>query len=247
MKTTIIIEDEANARALLKRYVEKYCDLKVIGDAENVAEGMALILELKPDLVFLDISLPGQNGFELIRQLEPVNFEVIFVTAFDQYAIQAIKMSAVDYLLKPVDIAELRIAAQKAVARIDNRNANRNLEILLGNLNQNTTSRKIAIPDGHGFVYEEISNIIRLKADGRYTEIYTSGKKYVVTRNLGEFDKMLSQYSFLRVHHSHLINPTYISSYDKSDGGFLIMKDNSEVEVSRRNKEELLSFLKSMK
>lgn len=248
MKKAILVEDESHARALLKRYVEKYCELDVIGEAENVSEGVQLVLERKPDIVFLDISLPGLNGFELIRQLQPISFEVIFVTAFDQYAIQAIKLSAVDYLLKPIDIGELRVASLKAIERINFKNVNRNLDILLDNISHNTTSRKIAIPDGHGFVYEEISNIIRLKASGRYTEIFTaSGKKYLVTRNLGEFDKMLSQYTFLRVHHSHLINPVHISSYDKSDGGFLIMNDKSEVEVSRKNKEELLRFLKTMK
>src|SRR6185295_13168942 len=117
MKTAIIIEDELNARLLLKRYSEKYCEIKVVGEAESVNDGAQLILEKKPDMIFLDISLPGQNGFELIRLLQPISFEVIFVTAFDQYAIQAIKMSAVDYLLKPIDISELRIAVQKAIER----------------------------------------------------------------------------------------------------------------------------------
>ncbi len=248
MRTAVIIEDELNAKLLLKRYSEKYCEIEVIGEAECVNDGVQLILEKKPDMIFLDISLPGQNGFELIRLLQPVSFEVIFVTAFDQYAIQAIKMSAVDYLLKPIDIGELRIAVQKAIERINLKNVNRNLDILLDNISHNSSSRKIAIPDGHGFVYEEISNLVHLKAQGRYTEIFTvSGKKYIVTRNLGEYDKMLSQYSFLRVHHSHLINPIHISSYDKSDGGFLVMKDKSEIEVSRRNKQELYSYLKTIK
>jgi two-component system LytT family response regulator len=244
MKTAIIVEDEMNARALLRRYLEKYCETEVIGEVESVSDGVDMVLEKKPDMVFLDISLPDHNGFELIRRLQPVEFEVIFVTAYDQYALQALKLSAVDYLLKPVDISELRQSVQKARERIDYKRSNENLLVLLENLKQ-PESRRIAIPDGHSYVYEDVANIIRLRAQGRYTEIYTvANKKYTVTRNLGEFDKMLSQYKFLRVHHSHLVNPQHISSFEKQDGGFLIMKDKSSVEVSRKNKEALMNFLK---
>ncbi len=244
MKTAVIIEDEINARDLLKRYLEKYCDIEVAGDAGSVGAGVKVILDKKPDIVFLDISLPDQNGFDLITRLQPVEFEVVFVTAYDQYAIQAIKMSAVDYLLKPIDISELRVAVQKAKDRIDYKHSNQNLQVLLDNL-KHPSNKRIAIPDGHGFVYEDVSNIIRLRAHGRYTEIFiASGKKYLVTRNLGEFEKILVQHDFLRVHHSHMVNPAHIASFEKQDGGFLVMKDNSFVEVSRRNREALMSYLK---
>jgi two-component system LytT family response regulator len=243
MRTAVIIEDEMHARALLRRYLEKYCEIMVSGEAENVEEGIEAILDKKPDMVFLDISLPDQNGFELIRRLQPVNFEVIFVTAYEQYAMQAIKLSAVDYLLKPIDIGELRQAVQRAGDRIEYKRHNENLLVLLENMKQ-PENKRIAIPDGHSYVYEEISNIIRLRAQGRYTEIFTAGKKYTVTRNLGEFDKILSQYRFLRVHHSHLINPIHIVSFEKQDGGFLIMKDKSSVEVSRKNREALMAYLR---
>jgi two-component system LytT family response regulator len=244
MKTAVIIEDELNARALLRRYLEKYCQIKITGEAETVLAGVEMILEQKPDMIFLDISLPDHNGFELIRRLQPVVFEVIFVTAYDQYALQAIRMSAVDYLLKPIDISELKLAVQKAGERIDYKRKNHNLTILLENLGH-TDKRRIAIADGHSYVYEDVANIVRLRAQGRYTEVYTlQGKKYTITRNLGEFDKMLSQYRFLRVHHSHLVNPEHIISYEKHDGGFLLMKDKSSVEVSRKNREALITFLK---
>ncbi len=246
MKTAVIIEDEPNARALLHHYVVKYCELSIAGEAENVGNGVRLILEKKPDLVFLDISLPDHSGFELIKRLHPVGFEIIFVTAYDQYALQAIRMSAVDYLLKPVDISELRQAVQRAKERIEYKRYNENLKVLLENLKQSEIKR-IAIPDGNSFQYEDTANIIRLQARGRYTEIFTSNnKKYTVTRNLGEFDKLLSQYKFLRVHHSHLINPVHILSFEKRDGGFLIMKDRSSVEVSRRNRETLMDFLRNI-
>jgi two-component system, LytTR family, response regulator len=245
MTKAIVVEDELNARELLIKYLTKYCELEVIGEAGDVEEAETLIAKLKPDIVFLDISLPIHNGFELIERLQPIDFEVIFITAYDQYAIQAIKISAIDYLLKPISISELKLAVTKAKAKIAGKNQNKNLNILLENLNQNNQSKKIAIPDGSSYIYEEISNIVRLQADGRYSNIYTlSGKKYLVTKNLGEFDKLLTPYSFLRVHHSHLINPNHIHSYEKIDGGHLIMVDKSHVDVSRKNKEDLIRFLK---
>lgn len=243
MIKSIIIEDEINARALLRRYLEKYCQVEVSAEAGSVAEGITAILEHKPDIVFLDISLPKQNGFELIQQLQPINFEVIFVTAYDQYAIQAIKLSAIDYLLKPIDISELRQAVLRAEERIQSKQGSQNLAALADNLKQHENKR-IVIPDGHSYIYEEIANIIRLQAQGRYSEIYTVGKKYTVTRNLGEFDKLLHPSNFLRVHHSHLINPLHIASFEKNDGGYLVMKDGSTVEVSRKNREALISFMK---
>lgn len=245
MTKAVVVEDELKARELLVKYVSKYCDTEVVGEAGNVDDAETMINDLKPDLIFLDISLPIHNGFELIERLQPINFEVIFITAYDQYAIQAIKMSAVDYLLKPVSISELKIAVQRAKEKIATKNRNKNLNVLLENLNQNHQSKKIAIPDGTSYIYEEVANIIRLQADGRYTKIYTSaGKHYMVTKNLGEFDKLLAPYSFLRVHHSHLVNPKHIDSFEKTDGGHLIMDDKSYVEVSRKNKEELIKFLK---
>lgn len=247
MCKTVIVEDELNARQLLRRYLEKYCDLKILEEAETFEQGVNAILEFKPDIVFLDISLGAQNGFDLLKQFPYVDFEVIFVTAFDEFAIQAIRLSAVDYLLKPIDIVELKAAVERAKEKIVSKRISQNLLLLLENLDRNELSKKIAIPDGHSYIYEQISNIIRLRAQGRYTEIFTSaGKKYTVTRNLGEFDKMLAPYKFLRVHHSHLVNSIHISSFEKKDGGFLIMRDNSYVEVSRKNREELVSFLKRL-
>lgn len=245
MISAVIVEDEIKASELLKRYAEKYCEVNVIGEAPDVDEAERIIKACKPDIVLLDISLPLYNGFELLERLKPFDFEVIFVTAYDQYAIQAIKLSAVDYLLKPVSINELKTAIQNAKSRIAEKRKNRNLEVLLENLNSGNQSCKIAILDGSSYIYQEVANIVRLKASGRYTEIFTvQGTKYTVTRNLGEFDKLLSRYHFLRVHHSHLINPVHIKSYEKGEGGHLIMTDNGHVEVSRRHKEEILKFIK---
>lgn len=245
MTTAVIIEDEIHAQALLNRYLVKYCDTQVLGIAETVESGIDLILESHPQIVLLDISLPDHDGFELLRRLQPVNFEVIFITAFDQYAIKAIRMNAVDYLLKPVDIGELRSAISKAKERIASECDKINLKLLLDNLNKQPIIKRIAIPDGHSYFYEDIANIVRLRAQGRYTEIFLcSGKKHTVTRNLGEFEKQLSPYHFLRVHHSHLVNPEFINAFDKHDGGFLLMKDNSVVEVSRRNRHMLIKYLR---
>lgn len=244
MTTAVIIEDEIHAQELLKKYLEKYCNIKVIGTANTAALGIELILNCSPQIVFLDISLPDNDGFEILRVLHPIDFEFIIITAFNQYAINAIRMNTVDYLLKPVDIGELRVAVSKAKDRLTNKSDRTNLQILIDNFNKQISNKRIAIPNGHSYYYEEISNIIRLHAQGRYTELFLcSGKKHMVTRNLGEFEKQLSQFHFLRVHHSHLVNPDYISSYQKNDGGYLVMKDNSIVEVSRRNKNLLLKYL----
>lgn len=245
MNTAIIVEDEENVRQLLVHYAEKYCGLKILATAENVDKAYLAVLENNPDIVFLDISLPGQNGFELLNKIKPINFEIIFVTAFNEYALQALKISAVDYLLKPVDIAELKEAVFKAQERIKAKKHTQNLEILLENLQQSSQApRKLAIPDGHGFVYEDIANVIRLKAHGRYTEIFlTQNRKYLVTKNLGEFDEMLAGSNFVRVHHSHLVNPIHIANYDKSNGGFLNMSDGSYIEVSKRKKDNLKNLM----
>lgn len=241
-----IVEDESNARDLLKHLCEKYCELEVTGTAENVDEAETGILDCKPDLVFLDISLPVHNGFELVKRMSPVDFQIIFVTAYDEYALQAIKASAVDYLLKPVSISELKRAVEKARNQANRQQKLDNMEQLLSQLQAGAPAKKISIPDGKGMIYLEITKIIRCKANGRYTEIYLdSGGKHLVTRNLGEFEQLLSPHGFIRVHHSHLINPAFMTAFEKSDGGFVKMKDGSEVEVSRRKRDDLFRSLKN--
>lgn len=242
----VIVEDEANARDLLRHLCEKYCDLEIVGTAETVDEAEILILDTKPDLVFLDISLPVHSGFELVKRMDPVDFQVVFVTAYDAYALQAIKASAVDYLLKPVAISELKKAVEKARNQLNQREQLDNLENLIHQLQAGAPSKKISIPDGKGMLYIEITDIIRCKANGRYTELFLeTGQKHLITRNLGEFEQLLTPYGFIRVHHSHLINPSHLLSFDKSDGGFIKMKDGSEVEVSRRKRDDLFRGLKN--
>lgn len=242
----LIVEDEANARDLLKHLCEKYCDLEVAGTAGSVDEAELFILDHKPELVFLDISLPVHNGFELVQRMSPVDFQIIFVTAYDEYALQAIKASAVDYLLKPVSISDLKKAVEKAKNQASRQQKLDNMEQLIMQLQAGAPVKKISIPDGKGMIYLEITKIIRCKANGRYTEIYLeSGDKHLVTRNLGEFEQLLTPHGFIRVHHSHLINPAHLMAFEKADGGFVKMKDGSEVEVSRRKRDDLFRSLKN--
>ncbi len=244
MNSAVIIEDETNARDLLTHLCVNYCNLEIVGTADNIVEGEKLLRLLNPDILFLDISLPGKNGFELLKRIQPMETQVIFVTAYNEFAIKAIKVSAVDYLLKPIEIKELKTAVEKALYNIQQKNINQQLTALIENLGGMPNKRKIAIPESNGMQYIEISEIIRLKAMGRYSEVYLkSGKKMVVSRNLGEFEILLNPHEFIRVHHSHLINSKHVVAFEKSNGGHLKMSDGSTVEVSRRKKEELFKRL----
>lgn len=244
MNRAVIVEDETNARDLLTHLCVKYCNLEIVGTADNIEDGEKLLRALKPEILFLDISLPGKNGFELLKRIQPLESQVIFVTAYNQFAIQAIKVSAVDYLLKPIEINELKSAVKKAVYNVQQKKINQQLNALIENMGAMPGNRKIAIPESNGMQYIEIMEIIRLKAMGRYTEVYLkSGKKMVVSRNLGEFEILLNPHEFIRVHHSHLINAKHVVAFEKSNGGHLKMTDGSTVEVSRRKKDELFNRL----
>lgn len=234
-----IVEDELNSRNLLKHFIEKYGRITVCGEAESYEQAIPEIRALQPDIVFMDISLPDKDGFEILNEIGERNFELIFVTAFEQHALKALKINAVDYLLKPVDISELLIAIEKAGERIRLQN-----EKSESNRSNGIREERLLIPNGQEILLEPLENIIRLKASGRYSEIFLiSQKKYVITKNLGEFEKLPVLQNFIRVHNSHLINPAHIKAFEKSDGGSLLMSDGSRVEVSRRNRDQILSFL----
>jgi len=239
----IIIDDEPDGRTVLHTLIKMYCpQVEVMGESSSGEQGLSMIEELNPELVFLDIDMPGMNGFSLLKRLKEITFEVIFVTAHHHYALKAIKHSALDYLLKPVDKTELIQAVEK-FAHNEQHQVNERMSFLLkndakepGELNQ------IILNVREGYIFAEINDIIRCEADGNYTiVIFKNGDKQVACKTLKEFETILSQNNFWRIHKSHLINLKYLKKYVKGDGGGnVVMTDNSEIEVSRRNKDAFL-------
>jgi two-component system, LytTR family, response regulator len=246
MIKAVIIDDEEGARESLANIIGRYfSEITVVAKAAGVDDAYEQINNTNPDIVFLDIEMPSGSGFSLLERFEKVNFEVIFVTAFDHYAIKAIKFSALDYLLKPVDIDDLK----EAITHFKNKNrtsvssVNTQLDVLFNNLKKDG-AKKIAIPDTHGFSYIDFSEIIRCESDGNYTTFHLTGnKKIISSRTLGEYESLLESENFFRVHRSHIINLSHLVRYVKGEGGYVVMSDGSSVEVSRRKKQEFLDGL----
>ena len=247
MINAIIVEDEEKSRNALKKLLSTFCpDINVKAEADSVDDALQIINNNAIDLIFLDIEMPEKNGFELIKSLDKGTYEVIFITAFNNYALDAIKISAIDYLLKPIDIEELIEAVNKAQKQIGIKNSNDRLTHLVDNLNDKK-NQKIGIPTMQGFSFINIEEIIRCEADQRYTQIHTKdGKKCMSTRNLKEFEHLLEQHPFFRVHHSHLINLNFIDKYVKGEGSYVIMIDGANVAVSRRRKDKFLEQLNTL-
>ena len=243
MLKAIIIDDEPDCCETLSMLLERYCpEVGVIAVCHSGAEALQAIPEQKPQLVFLDIEMPHMNGFQLLEQLPAIDFELVFTTSYDQYAIKAIRFSALDYLLKPVDREELRQAVQK-VAKRQQPPLPQQLEILLQKLHQPATS-KIAIPTMEGLQMIPVASIITCKSDSNYTTLYLKGKqKITASRTLKEVEEMLEGLSFLRVHQSHLVNLDEVGKYVRGEGGYLVMSDGSAVDVARSRKDLLLQKL----
>ncbi len=246
MIRTCIIDDESKARNALKNLLSAHCpNLEVIGEADCVEAGIKLIGSMKPELVFLDVQMPDGTGFDLLEKIGDVKFKVIFASAYDKFAIQAFRFSALDYLQKPVEPEKLIDACAK-LGSGDERyeELNKKLEVLLSNKN---SFEKIALPTLDGIIFVKIEDIIRCESDSNYTNIFLrSEKKIIVSKTLKDYDEMLSPINFFRIHKSHLINLKYLERYKKGEGGFVIMEDGSELEVSRRRKEEFMNALQKL-
>jgi two-component system LytT family response regulator len=241
MIKAMIVDDEQASIDLLRWLVEQYCpDITSVKWARNVQDAIPLIHSFKPDIVFLDIQMPHQSGFDLLTTIDNWDFEVIFTTAYNEFAIQAIRFSALDYLLKPIDESELKKAIDRYKVKLIYAPAG---EVLFRNFIQNIsqTNRedfKLALADSSEIKYVHLKEIIRLQAESNYTHIFlTNNKVFVSAKTLKEYDEMLHGHHFLRVHKSHLVNPAHIQAYDKQ--GILQMSDDSKVEVARRKKEFL--------
>ncbi len=245
--TAVIIEDEKNSRELLKSIIQSGCpDIVILGEAENVKEGVELIKNVKPQIVFLDISMSDGTGFDLLSQLGNLKLDVVFTTATDKFAIKAIKYSAVDYLLKPIDADELKAAVQKITERKENTPNIENLNFLINHLKQqDELFQKITLPTGNAFEVVAVKDIVRCEAEGSYTYFYISnGKKFMVSASLKHYEDLLPESDFIRVHHHHLINMNHVTRFLKQDGGYAIMSDGAQIEVSRRKKDSFLERLK---
>lgn len=244
MIKSIIIDDEHNSVEALHEMLTRYCPVvSVVASANNITTAKELIIQHQPDLIFIDIEMPFGNAFDLLNSIHKINFDVIFVTAFDNYALNAIKLSALDYLLKPVSIKELQAAVAKAEVKISSRNINTRIENLLYNLKSPpSSSKRLALPTFEGLIFLDTDDFVRLEASNNYTFIFLKDKnKIIVSRPLKEFESLLDMNNFSRVHHSHIINHNYIKKYHRGRGGYVEMEDGSAIEVSTRKKDEFLS------
>lgn len=240
----LIIDDEKKSRESLKNLLLEYCtDVSIEGMADTVEKGLELIKQTNPQLVFLDIEMQSSTGFDLLKKVVKLNFEVIFTTAYEQYALKAIKFSALDYLLKPIDVNELKQAIEKYKQK-NSLPENKKLEQLIQNI-QNKVPRKITLSTSEGLLFVEIDKIIRCEAQGAYTVFYLKdNRKIMVSKNLKEYENLLSDQGFVRVHNSHLVNIKEVQKFIKSDGGTIILKDGTQVAVSNSKREEFLQLMK---
>ncbi len=249
MITATIVDDEPHSCEALATLLERYCpDVKVLDICYSAASALSSINEQKPQLLFLDIEMPHMSGFEMLRELPNIDCQLIFTTSYDQYAIKAIRFSALDYLLKPIDIEELQTAVKKAVNNI-RYPLTQQIAILLQKLNHPTVSvNKIAIPTMNGLQMVSVDSIISCASDRNYTVLFLKSKqKIIASRTLKDIEEMLEDYSFVRVHHSYLVNLNEVEKYIKGEGGYLLMSDQTTVDVSRSRKEILLKKLQPNK
>lgn len=247
MKKIVIIDDENRTRELIARMIDSFgFDVQTIPEGENVQSGIAAIEKHNPDIVFLDIQMPDGTGFDVIRSIENKNFEVIFITAHEEFAIKAIKFSALDYLLKPVDTGELKAALEKALSTIDEKKESSQFEALQKNI-QPTEKRRLVLKTQESVHVVELDQIIRCEADRNYTSFFLKdNKKILVSKTLKEYETLLSAHNFLRVQQSHLVNIDYVDRYDKKNGGAVVMKDGSEVPLSPAKRDLFFKRLENL-
>lgn len=246
MIKAVIIDDEKKSRELLNSMLTKHCpELSVTGMAESVQTGVDLIRKVNPDLIFLDIEMSDGTGFDLLEQVQGLNAGIIFTTAYDRYAVKAIKYSALDYLLKPIDLDELKTAVSKVSDKKNNLSSMENLQFLLQNFRKpDDNYSKITLPTGNAYEIVNIKDIIRCEAEGSYTNfILTNSRKLLVSFSLKHYEDLLPADQFIRVHHHHLININHVVRFLKTDGGYAVMTDGSEIEISRRKKDAFLQRL----
>lgn len=244
MIQTLLVDDEEDARVILRSYLSMYCEnVKVIGEANGVKTGLQAIRSLKPDLVFLDVRLSPGSSFDILHQLEEIDFDIIFTTAHDEYAVKAIRFSAIDYLLKPIDIDELTRAVTKVSEKKREDSRKMRYDIFRENLSiLNEQFGRIVLPTMDGFVVVEVKNIVRCEADRNYTHFFfVDGKKTTIPRTLKIYDDLLGNLGFFRAHQSHLINLQQVTEYKRrKKGGIAILRDHTEIPVAENRKDDFI-------
>ncbi len=249
MLRIVIIDDEPNSRELISNSLLSHCkNVEIVGSADSVRSGLLAIQKHKPDIVLLDVQMPDGTGFDLLSKFEKIDFKVIFITAHQEFALQAFKFSALDYILKPADGIDIAAAIKKAEENLGQNNIEMNMKILYDNLKGlSKESKKIILKSLDQIHAVNVRDIIRCESEGNYTKfILNDGRKILVTKILKEFDEMLEPYNFFRAHQSHLINIDFFVTYKKGEGGTILMQDRSEIPLATRKKEAFLKLLSSL-
>jgi len=247
MIRSIIVDDEINNSDALKKMLDLYLPfVQLVGVAANITDAKELIESKNPDLVFLDVEMPGGNGFELLESIKNIDFSVIFTTAHAAYAIKAIKYAAMDYLLKPINLSELKIAVEKCASKETSHVVlQQQIEVLKDNRhNESFKFKKIALKSSEGLEFYETKDILRCEADRAYCKFHlVNGKSILVSKSMSEYEDILTQSNFIKVHKSNIINLDHVKKYVRGKGGYLIMSDDSHVNVAVRRKDELMKVI----
>jgi two-component system LytT family response regulator len=242
----LIIDDELQSRSLIKKLLSVHFPALIIEEAETVAGAMEKISQFVPNLIFLDVQMRGETGFDLLDKMGKMNFGIIFTTAHSEFAVKAFRYSALDYLMKPIDADEFKTAVEKALEKIKNiHSPSAQIEFLKELKSDQKKPAKLTIPTSEGFLFVSIHDILYCHAVGNYTEFYLAGNQKILSSySLGYYDELLEEQNFFRTHRSYLVNLAHIKMYKKGDGGVLIMNNGDEIEVARSNKESFLRMLK---
>lgn len=246
MIKAILIDDEARARRILEALLKEYCtDVEIVATAADVPSGVIAINQHKPDVLFLDVEMPGYTGFQLLDFFRDIDFDIVFTTAHSDYAVQAFRVSAIDFLLKPIQISELIAAVDKVKAK-QGHNKER-LTVLKENFKDNTV-KKLALPVAEGLIFADTDTLTHLEADGAYTHFhFEDGKKIVVSKKIKEFEEALTQQSnFFRTHRSYIVNLKKIKQYVKQEGGYVLLENDIQVPLARERKDEFLQVIERM-
>jgi two-component system LytT family response regulator len=250
MLKALLVDDESKSRESLKILIEDFCTgVEVVGMAASVDEALKLTEENSPNIVFLDIRMNKETGFDFLNKCKKIDFQVIFTTAYSEYALDAIKFSALDYLLKPINIEDLKAAVAKAEDKLSGLNLREKVDFLLQNFKvENSENFKLVLPTAEGLMFINFKDVLYCEASSNYTIFHMrDGKKYVVSKTLKEYEDLLGNYNFFRIHNSFLINLREVRKYIKGDGGYVVLSNEKSLDVSKRKKEMFLSKLSTSK
>ena len=242
MIRSIIIDDEKNCIDSLAFDLRRnFPQVELIDTCTSPKQGLMSIRKQKPDLVFLDVQMPWMNGFEMLEMLDEIDFAIIFTTAYDQFAAKAFRLSAIDYLLKPVDLNDLKEAVKKATDKIDQKSGKANIDNLLHNINNPEAKQRVAFAGREGYEFIEIPSIVYAQAEGAYTHVFLNNKrKLIISKTLSDIEEMLPANQFQRIHHSTLVNLNHVTHFFKTDGGYIVLDSGEKLVVSKSKKEGLM-------